>query len=230
MLTLAIETSEKPGSVAIRKDGSLLAERVVEHKSQRHAQALVPEIKNLLEEFQIAADDVDLVAVSVGPGSFTGLRIGVVCAKTWAYSTGCALVGVCTLQSISQNSSPEIDDIHVIANAQRKELFWGFFHRSDSGLFEAKQEIRIISAENFCKERTEGELICGPGTDLVEKNLKVSCQLLPEQQWRSQASTVGWLGEKLFEQGHRDDPFLLEPFYLRKSAAEEKWDAKLNEK
>ncbi|NQV27288.1 MAG: tRNA (adenosine(37)-N6)-threonylcarbamoyltransferase complex dimerization subunit type 1 TsaB [Rhodopirellula sp.] len=93
---LAVDTSGMCGTLALRCGGELLEERELEQTRRRHAQTLISEVQELLQAHHLAAADVGIVAVSQGPGSFTGLRVGIVFAKTLAYVTGCPIVAVDT--------------------------------------------------------------------------------------------------------------------------------------
>ncbi|HEY2253189.1 MAG TPA: tRNA (adenosine(37)-N6)-threonylcarbamoyltransferase complex dimerization subunit type 1 TsaB, partial [Planctomycetaceae bacterium] len=132
MLTLAIETSGSLGSVALFDSTSLLAEQSLELGS-KHGQSLIPTIDKLFKQCGKRPRNLDLVAVSIGPGSYTGLRVGVVCAKTLAYAADCRLVAVDTLHAISCNSPADTTTVEVICDAQRGDLFAGKYRRNESG-------------------------------------------------------------------------------------------------
>src|SRR4051812_47674672 len=108
MLTLAIETSGPNGSVALSRDGALIDVQTLEREGRRHAQTLVVTIKSMFERAGLRAADCNVVGVSIGPGSFTGLRVGVVCAKTFAYATGAQVVAIDTFEAIAAASPDEV--------------------------------------------------------------------------------------------------------------------------
>src|SRR5262245_22615939 len=128
MLTLAIETSSPRGSLALVEGDQVLKERSLEFE-QRHGQALVPDIRSLLPAAGRSLHDLSLIAVSVGPGSFTGLRVGVVCAKALAYALECPVVGVDTLRAIACNCPVDVATVQVISDAQRGDVFVGRYAR-----------------------------------------------------------------------------------------------------
>src|SRR5262245_58515613 len=117
ILTLALESSGPAGSIALLEGERVLGEQTLE-LGCRHGQALLPEIRRLLARCNRTARDCRLVAVSIGPGSFTGLRVGVTCAKTMAFATGCQVAAVDTLLAIAANSPPDTAQVHVVADAQ----------------------------------------------------------------------------------------------------------------
>src|SRR5437773_12166637 len=105
MRVLALETSGTAGSVAVLDDEQLLT-AVALDPAQRTARTLAPAIRDVLKHVGWAPTDVQLVAVTAGPGSFTGLRLGVTTAKTFAYAAGCEVLGVNTLEVIAGRAPP----------------------------------------------------------------------------------------------------------------------------
>ena len=120
--TLALETSGLSGSVAACDGGRLLAERELAQGS-RSAQSLAPALRQLLAQVGWQARDVHRVAVTVGPGSFTGLRVGVTTAKAFAYAVGAEVIGINTLDVIAAQAPVEAARVAVALDAQRQELF-----------------------------------------------------------------------------------------------------------
>lgn len=223
MLLLAIESSGRPGGVALCRDGQCLEERPIPESGRRHAQTLVGEIQRLLKARGLHAGAIEAVAVSVGPGSFTGLRVGVTAAKTLAWAVGCPVVAVDTLQAIAEGSPADVNAVHVVANAQRDELFAARYRRDATGLFVADTNVEIVAADQWCAERTTGDVVSGPAATLVADRLAGRCRILEEWYRHPQASLVGRLAHRrLLSDPAGDDVHALEPFYLRKSAAEEK--------
>lgn len=243
MLVLGIETSGRPGSVALCRNGRCLDERPLETAiaadgsprpglqsrrssgpKRRHAQTLVAEVDGLFRRYGLSPRQCDLVAVSIGPGSFTGLRIGVVCAKTFAYAAGCRAAAVDTLQAIAENSPPDVNSLFIIANAQRGELFVGEYRRDANGRFIRQGEVAIVNAESWCRGRPSDDVVSGPAADKFEVELSGRCRVLDTPFRFARASVVARIGERQANAGDLADPWALEPLYLRKSAAQEKHD------
>ncbi|MBC8113901.1 MAG: tRNA (adenosine(37)-N6)-threonylcarbamoyltransferase complex dimerization subunit type 1 TsaB, partial [Candidatus Saccharimonas sp.] len=116
MFVIGLDTSGLVGSVALLCDGELLGERSLGEAGRRHAQSLVLELHELLKSHGAKPRDVKAVAVSKGPGSFTGLRVGLVCAKTFAYATGCQFVAVNTFEAIADNCPTQVRDVWIVEN------------------------------------------------------------------------------------------------------------------
>ena len=225
MLTLGIETSGRAGSVAILRDGHCLEERALKRPGCRHAQTIVSEIDTLFQNCNEEIENCDIVAVSIGPGSFTGLRVGVVCAKTLAYAASCQLTAVDTFASIAENSPADVSKLSVIADAQRGELFVGTFHRiSPTSFVRDDRGIFIANEHSWCEHLTENDVVSGPGIGKIEAQMASRCRILGPDFRQSQASIIAQLVNAQIQAGQTDDYRTLEPFYLRASAAEEKWN------
>ncbi|VAX41188.1 tRNA threonylcarbamoyladenosine biosynthesis protein TsaB [hydrothermal vent metagenome] len=227
MLILGIETSGREGSVALFNKGEIVDSQSLSQEGRRHAQLLVAEIDAMLQRHNFSATDCDGIAVSIGPGSFTGLRVGVVCAKTFAYATGCLLVAVDTFLAIASNAPNDIEKIEVISNAQRGELFVGKYIRNSEGNFFRTDEIEMIGTEEFIKSLSSKTTIAGSGVRLIEEEAKkqgdtLQGNILPEEYWQPQATQICLLGEQLIQQNETANPWTLAPHYIRHSAAEEK--------
>ena len=229
-VTLGIETSGLAGLVALRRDGLLLEERELEHTRRRHAQTLILELQTLLRTHRLSPNDVDIVGVSHGPGSFTGLRVGIVVAKTFAYATSCRLIAVDTFAAIAEAADESVTSLSVVSDAQRQQLFIGEFVRSESSqLFERTSAISITDADAWCMSladrATPHFAIAGPVLSRLQESLPPEARQLPEPDWQPKAAAVAAIANRLAAAGQFADPFDLEPFYLRKSSAEEKRDA-----
>lgn len=224
MIILGIETSVRQGGVALCDSERVLAERSLEESRQRHAQTLVQCADRLFREQKLSPRDCGLVAVSIGPGSFTGLRVGVVFGKTLAFTTGCQLVGVDTLLCCARRAPADVQTIWVIADAQRGDLYVGCYHR-DAGGVQAAGPIQIVSAAEWCDERAGEDVVTGPAVGRYRDQL-TRCRLLPSSLRNPTAREVAAVGRERCLEGATDDPFQLVPAYLRKSSAEEKAEQK----
>ena len=191
---------------------------------------LAPLIQQLFRKQNISASDLDLICVAIGPGMFTGLRVGVVTAKALAYATTTKLVAVNTLDAIAAQSfaaDPALDgkDLHVAVNAQRRQLFVNRFQSLGPWQVKKIAEDRIVSRDEFFRKLSTGDAVSGPGLAPMVEELTSEASLVniaAEQSWELTAAAVGVLGAKMYENGHEDDLFAIEPLYFRPSAADEK--------
>jgi tRNA threonylcarbamoyladenosine biosynthesis protein TsaB len=232
MLILGIETSGTRGSIALFQNGACLAEAELEAAPRRHAQSLVTQIRELFGHHGLRIPAIEAVAVSVGPGSFTGLRVGVVCAKTLAYATGARLAAVDTLEAIAANSPPEVETVHVISDAQRGDLFVGTYRRTANGDWLREAPLAIVAGEAWFARLQAGGVVTGPGLatwrearDASPNPPETAWRDLPESVWTPSARAVAEIGARQIARGLVADCATLEPFYLRRSAAEERADA-----
>ena len=223
MRILALETTEMVGSVAALCDGNLLAELELD-RQQRTAQSLAPGLRTLLEKVGWRPDHVELVAVTIGPGSFTGLRIGVTTAKTFAYAVGAEVLGVDTLATIAAGAPEQIQALCAVVDAQRGEVVAGSFRRGQDGWLATDGEARLVAADAWLDGLAAGTIVSGPVLRKLADRLPENVRLLEEQYWAPKAAAVARLAEKHHAAGRRDDLWTLVPRYSRRSAAEEKWE------
>lgn len=228
MLVLGIETSGLAGSVALLRDGALLEERTLNQVGRRHAQSMVLEIGEILRAHSFSPADVELIAVSRGPGSFTGLRVGMVCAKTFAYATGCRFTAVDTFAAIAENAPSNVDRVFVIEDAQREDLFAAEYVRGDFPNWQQVTPIQIVDAAAFCAARNSHDVVMGPGVHKRDLTGIGSNWLKDDEFCRARASVIARLGSYSYplsttgEASVETDFWRASPFYLRMSAAEEK--------
>jgi tRNA threonylcarbamoyladenosine biosynthesis protein TsaB len=218
-MLLAVETSSSIGSIALMSDGVLVAERQLGVAGPRHAQTLVPELDRLLKELSLKADAIDAVAVSIGPGSFTGLRVGLVFAKTLAWLNNAPLIAVDTLQAIAQQAPDSEPIVIAICDAQRGELFAASYELNEAtGLRRRHHDIRVIQIS----ELTPGRTVIGPLPSKLRDRVVAEFPMCPEADGMPKASTVARIGADMFCRSEFYKPESLEPVYVRVSYAEEK--------
>ena len=222
---LALETSEKNAAVAAWEKDRLILEIRPEGRS---AQTLAPAIQELLDRLGWKSRAVQCVAVGIGPGSFTGLRVGMTTAKMFAYATGAKLIGIDTLEALAaavQSETKRIPKkVSVAVDAQRGEVVAQNFE-IDGDLPVPLGPQRIIPAEkwwSFGKESGDSISFSGPVLHRIEKNVPDEILLEDRTCWSPQASFIGKIASKRFQQGKFDDLWTLLPRYSRPSAAEER--------
>ena len=220
---LALETSGLSGSVAACDQGRLLAERDLA-EGQRSAQSLAPALRQLLAEVGWQPCDVQCVAVTVGPGSFTGLRVGVTTAKAFAYAVGAAVIGVDTLAVIAAQAPAEAARVAVALDAQRQEVFAAVYGPVTSLGRSLVEPARIVTVQAWLESLSGDLWASGPVLEKLSGELPPGVRPVAREFWHPRAAAVGRLAGEAFDRGQRDDIWQLVPKYLRRSAAEEKWD------
>lgn len=225
--TVAIETVATAGSVAILRDDALHAELALPAES-RSAKTLAAGVQQLWQ--QAGKPPVELVAVAQGPGSFTGLRVGITTAKALAYAWRAKLVGVNTLTAIAAQVSPLaeplLQTLHAVLDAQRQELFVARFQALANAGWQRLGEDQISATSDWLANQPPGEMVTGPALKKLRDKLPPTVTIVPEAEWHPRAATVAKLGRELHLSGQPDELWTLLPHYLRDSYAEEKWASK----
>ncbi|MEZ5944219.1 MAG: tRNA (adenosine(37)-N6)-threonylcarbamoyltransferase complex dimerization subunit type 1 TsaB [Planctomycetaceae bacterium] len=226
VIVLGIETSGRQGSLAVVRDGNLIAEKELSATGRRHARTLVPELKTLLEDNGLYSSDLDVIAVSIGPGSFTGLRVGVVCAKTLAYALNKPIVAVDTCDAIAFALPTDITRTAVIFDALRGDIYVAEYERTNSGWNETNRP-GLLPLEAWLATTT-GKFLTATGPGLAQHGEEIAphCPLAPEGFHNPHASAIALLGEQQVQAGDFADTWTIEPHYIRRSAAEEKAELK----
>jgi tRNA threonylcarbamoyladenosine biosynthesis protein TsaB len=232
MKLLAIETSCHQGSIALHDGRAVLASQTFSHGLQNAAKVL-PLIEELCRGLEITPQGLTHVAVSVGPGSFTGLRIGVTLAKTLCFATGARLLAVPTLPVIASNAIGQAPYILPILDAKRDQVFAALYKAADHALDEIAAP-RLCSLGEMLQAVHRPLLILGEGLKVhahhIESqaaDVKSEIRLAPEELWVPRASTVAALALRLVEKQAFADPFTLTPLYIRKPEAQERMEAGL---
>jgi tRNA threonylcarbamoyladenosine biosynthesis protein TsaB len=229
MRIVAIETSGQCGSVATltgETEATRLVGQTVLPADQRSAQSLAPALRDLLAQAEWKPDSIGLVVVAVGPGSFTGLRIGVTTAKTLAYATGAEIIGVNTLAVLADQAPPSPSALWTVIDAQRGELFVAKFELAENRRSFMVRDTTILGQDAWLAELRPGDRLTGPALRRVSPRLPEGVATVPEELWQPTAASVGRVGWLAYAAGQRDDVWKLVPNYYRLSAAEEKADSK----
>lgn len=223
MLILAVESSAGPVSAALWEDGKLLGEGYI-HTKQTHSQTLLPMAEGLLASLGKSCGDIDLFAVSNGPGSFTGVRIGVACVKGMAFPENTPCCGVSTLEAIAVNGRGFEGAILCAAmDARRNQVYNALFEVKSGALCRLTKD-RAISVEALsaeCAPYADRVVLFGDGAALCyEVMQRFGARLAPEELRYQRASSVAIVAERTFEAGGGNSPAELMPVYLRPPQAE----------
>lgn len=213
-LILCLETATKNCSVAINKDGCLLAYKEEVSENYSHSEQLIPFIQSVLIDQKLELADLDAIAVSKGPGSYTGLRIGVSTAKGLCYSLGIPLLAHSTLETMAMGMTKKIPQkvYCPMIDARRMEVYTALFN-------EEKQltniEACIVDENSFYEDLAENEILFfGDGADkcqqvITHKNASFINDVYPS------AKDMVPLSESAFQHERFEDVAYFEPFYLK---------------
>lgn len=261
---LSLETSQNSsGSVATLAGGELI-ESITLPIEERSAVALAPAIDSLLKKLNWGqtsgqVSDVQLIGVVRGPGSFTGLRIGITTAKMLSFAWKVPVVGVlgtdCIALQVAKQLGADFDKISLCLNeidppivvedgddqswsnsmvhkisvaidAHRQQVFTAdYFYEPSSMSLQLCKPTQLLDIDQWLASLTAMTHVAGPVLEKLQSRIAANAHTLtiaPASTWIPQASTAGYLAWRQFQSGKVDDPFQLEPLYLRPSYAEEK--------
>lgn len=227
MLTLAIDTATKVCTAALCRERELLAEYTI-NMGMTHSEGLLPQLEQLLARTGTAKKDIGLLAVSMGPGSFTGLRIGLATAEAMAYSWQCCLHGVDTLKALAYNVPLEGMVLSPVLDAQ-KGNFYQALYRWQNGSLQELEPVQVVSGSRALERITlQGSpaLLLGECGRLVQKGLPEGLQAAPQALRMPRAGSVALAALDEFDPEADKKIFGLEPYYIRRSEAEELWEKK----
>lgn len=204
MRILAIDTACNLARVALTEDGVLQKEITVDDK-RKHSVKLLPAIETLLAECGVTPQNLDLIAVTKGPGSFTGLRIGVVTAKTMAYALHVPLVGVNTLDAIAASFADTDGIVCPLIDARNIRAYGGFYRKGERI---GARFVRPVqdTLEAFLSEfKGETMLTCGDGTlnpaivEILMTGLGTKCRIVPESAHPGKMEDMAALAYAIYE-------------------------------
>jgi tRNA threonylcarbamoyladenosine biosynthesis protein TsaB len=222
---LLIETSGQPGQVGIAQGSRLLRSSTLS-AARRHARDLAPTVKRLLEEQGWRPSDLEAVAVSRGPGSYTGLRVGIMSAKTLAYALNIPVLAVDTFPLLAWQAGPG-PDLDVLEDAQQDKVYVQRFRfAAGQPRPEAVSPLSIRPFADWLAEVPPGLRVAGPAweSESFRSRLPAAVHLVEAELWHPQLPALLTLALDLWQRGEHADIWRLEPLYLRPSEAEEAWD------
>jgi len=224
MIVLGIDTATERLSAALIR-GDAVYERRLDSRSS-HCERLTVFIGELIGEAGIIGDDIDLVAVSIGPGSFTGLRIGIATAMGFAYALGIETVGVDTLMGLSFRAAEPGSLVCPLIDARRSEAYTAFYRMTDTVPETVVEPHAVPVAELGASlaVRDEPVTVTGPAAEKFRKRIEAAAgtelRFLPPERARVSSVSVARLGALLSGLGKTVHPAALKPRYLRRSDAE----------
>ena len=224
MLTLALDTATGVCTVGLVQDGHVLAEYDIS-VGLTHSEGLMPQVDQLFARTGIKKEKIDRIAVSIGPGSFTGLRIGLAAAEAMAYAWQCGICGVNTLKAMAYNIPVGGVVLAPVLDAQKGNYYTGFYEWGHGELQEL-QPVEMTDGETLVRQLQgygKPVLLMGECERLLKQELPVGISVAPEQVRLPKASSVALAAEGM-DALTGDGVFTLRPYYIRKSEAEELWE------
>ena len=229
MKILGIDTSAKTLNLALVDDNKMVIDCRINTVDRTHSALILPLLNNILDTSSIKLKQIGGIAVSIGPGSFTGLRIGLATAKGLSFALSIPIVGINTLESYAFRWIDLPGKLCPLIRARREEYYYAIFYKKNSNL-------RLIK-EYQCGEwgQIKSELLrysdkvfifgCGLEDILKEERIEKSKNIeniyfIARNQNIANAANVALMGEKKILENNYDDLYTLSPFYIKKPAAE----------
>lgn len=232
MKVLAVDTSTSVAAVAVMDDASLLGEYLLNH-GKTHSQKLVPMIKEIMDGLELLPGDIDLFAASSGPGSFTGLRIGVTTIKAMAFAAKKPVVSIPTLDALAYGIPLSGEALVCpIMDARNRQVYTALYslengqQKNITGYMGVPVEelVKLIKSKNR-KVIFTGDAVQAH-REILKTELGEYCDFAPPCMLVQRASTVAQLALIRASGGELESCFDMAPFYLRKSQAEREYDKK----
>ena len=235
MRILALESSAVAASACVMEDEKILSEFYMNTK-QTHSQTLLPMAKAALDCAGLSVNEMNLLAVSAGPGSFTGVRIGVACIKGLAFPDNKSCCGVSTLEAMAMNLRGQQALVCAVMDARCGQVYNGLFLTGENRV-QRLTEDRALSMEELAaelptwmKEREIPLILVGDGARLCFESpyfADISCALAPEHLRMQRASGVAEAARQAFLEGNTVSPERLAPIYLRLPQAQRELNKRL---
>lgn len=228
MKVLAVDTSSVVATCAVLDDEKVLGEYSLD-QNMMHSEKLIPMIKELMESLNLKMQDIDLFGAAVGPGSFTGLRIGLATMKSFAHVVDKPIVGVSTLEGLAYNL-PFSNMVIPIMDARRKRVYTGLYKWDSGNLYNIKAPtvMNLDELIDIVNKNYEKVIFNGDGTlvyreELID-GLKTKALFPPKGFNFCRATSIGELALIKYKRCEVDDYFNLAPEYIRESQAQREYN------
>ena len=225
MKILALDSSGLVASVAVIQEDNLLGEYTINYK-KTHSQTLLPMLDEIAQMIELDLNTVDAIAVSGGPGSFTGLRIGSATAKGLALALGKKIVNVPTIDALAYNMWGTADQVCPLMDARRQQAYTGLYEFAEGKMHtilpQCVETIDIII--NRVNETGRKTVFLGDGADVYKEYIAEHCTVpylfAPAHNNKQRAASVACLGAVMYTKGEVEEARDHKPEYLRLSQAE----------
>lgn len=208
--------------MALADAGNVLSVRTFPHGLQ-HASQIITYIDEMCREIAWSPAHLQEIYVSVGPGSFTGLRVGITVAKSLAMSLDVCIVAVPSVNVLAENAPADAQHLIVVLDAKRDQIFTAGFKRTNNA-WEPVEEAHLDSLTDMLARAPRPVHLIGEGIPYHQKFMDAgdaSIISTPPESWQASATTVARLGWKLSQSKQYADPYALTPIYIRRPEAEE---------
>ena len=226
MYILGIETATKTGGVSIVSENGVLAEYTL-NIEVTHSERLMSTVDRVLKDTGFTLANIDGYGVSIGPGSFTGLRIGLSTIKGLAFTTGKPVAAVPTLKALAWNIPFPLYPVCPLLDARKKEVYAGLY-RHDGGNYIQEMSDTVISLAEMAGTITGDVLFTGEGARLFAVDIKKifggRAHFAPLSSSVPSAASIAEIALMMLKDGQQTDPDALVPMYIRRPEAEVAWE------
>jgi len=212
---LGIDTSSKYLSIALSEDDSI----IVEHSlllDRKHSSLLIPKINQMLKEKNVSISDIDAFIVGLGPGSFTGLRIGVSTVKGFGIGTKKPCIGVSSMDALALNVDGKYSTIVPVIDAKRENVYSAIYGKKNNRIVKKTNHL-LLKVDDLIKKVKKEAVFLGDGIDLYKEKiqrLNKKAIFLEDQYWYPKAGNLIKLGIAKIKKYKRKDLAKLNPIYL----------------
>lgn len=217
---LILETSGRVARVGLARAGALVGRAELD-SSRRHAREMMSTVASLLKAEALGPRDLTGVMASTGPGSYTGLRVGLVTAKALVYALGCELRAVGAFWAVAHQAHADAQHVWVVADALQGLVYAQRFARQPDGWLPTNA-LQILAATEFATQVAADDWLSGPGLGVYDSLLPAANPRIAESDREPRVESVFAVGSRLVQPLTKEEMFALEPLYLRGSSAEEK--------
>jgi tRNA threonylcarbamoyladenosine biosynthesis protein TsaB len=218
---LILETSGRVGRLAVAQGSRIVALRQLD-EGRRHARDLAPAVAELCRQGGWKVRELEAMLVSRGPGSYTGLRVGIMSAKALAYASGCVFLAIDTFAAIARQAPAEAQHLDILADAQQQNVYVQRWEQAQ-GRWKSSVQLAIRPAIEWLGDLTPGVWVSGPGLGIYEAQLPPANQAVPKERREALPESLLAIGLERWQAGDADDFWTAEPLYLRPSNAERNW-------
>ena len=229
MKILGIDTSNRFCNLAVIEDREILIEYSINGAFKKHSSILIPAIQEMFANINLKLNNIDGIAVTIGPGSFTGLRIGLSTAKGLSYAASVPLTGIFTLDAMVYHLAKIPNILCPVLDARKGEVYFAMYHGGED--LNKIIDYQCSSIDTLLEKvigLTNKIFFLGEGTfkykNKIKSNLGSRAIFMHPIISNLKASDVAFLGLKKIEKGEIDDVASITPFYIRKSEAEIAWE------
>jgi tRNA threonylcarbamoyladenosine biosynthesis protein TsaB len=218
---LILETSGRVGRLAVAQGSRILAQRQLD-ESRRHARDLAPAAAELCGRSGWKMRELEAVLVSRGPGSYTGLRVGMMSAKALAYASGCVFLAIDTYAAIARQAPAEVQQLDILTDAQQQHVYVQRWEQVQA-CWQSIAPLMIRPVSEWLADLARGVWVSGTGLPAVESQLPPATRAVPPMQREPLPLSLLAIGLERWRAGAADDYWTAEPLYLRPSNAERNW-------